>query len=99
MDQKDFTSVGVGWTGELPNICTLEEVAQFLRETVSSVRLMVRRDEFPNAWRSSKGYRIPKTDVLAYIEGKFGQKDIKKREQRNDAATGPDPDDPDSGIA
>ena len=71
---KDFTSVGEGWTGELPDICTVEEVAAYLRETTSSVRIMTKRGVFPNAWRAHKGYRIPRTDVLAYTEKMYGQR-------------------------
>lgn len=59
---------------DLPENALVPEVAQFFRTTVAVVRTWITDGAFPNAYMSGKSYRIPKKDVLAYMEAQYGKR-------------------------
>lgn len=69
---KDFTIVGSGWVGPLPELLTVDELAQYLREHPNFTRKLLRMGEFPRAFRQGGRWKIPKQDVLDYVERRWG---------------------------
>jgi excisionase family DNA binding protein len=76
VNEKDFKSVGEGWVGPLPDILTVEELAQYLRESPVTIRRMFREKEKTGDWkrvfRPGNTYKIPRQDVIDYIEKNYG---------------------------
>jgi excisionase family DNA binding protein len=69
---SDFENVGGGWVGPLPQILTVDELCQYLRETPTKVRALLRAGEFPKAFRLAGKWKIPAADVIAYTEKMYG---------------------------
>lgn len=75
MTKKDYTAVGEGWIGPLPEILTVEELAQFLREGTGAIRRKLNRPgqtDFPNVFRDGNRLKIPRVDVENYIQMRYG---------------------------
>jgi len=74
--ESDFSDVGEGWVGPLPEICTLEEVAQFFRETPLTIRRQINQREktgdFKRAFKKGGRWKVPRQDVEDYVQKMFG---------------------------
>lgn len=75
--KSDYSAVGEGWTGPLPDILTVDELAQYLRESPNTIRRFIREKDKTGDWqrvfRPGNTYKIPKQDVLDYIEKNYGE--------------------------
>lgn len=56
------------------------EVARHLALSDASIRRMLYRGEFPNAFKAGRAWKIPETDLEAYVENQ-------KRERRTATST------------
>lgn len=49
-------------------VLTVGEVAEELRIDVSTVRRLIYRKTFPGAFKAGRAWRIPRADLVEYIE-------------------------------
>ena len=70
--------LGEGWVGPLPEILTVDEVAQYLRESRAVIKRMIRETEKTGDWARSflrgNSYKIPREDVEDYVHKHYGTK-------------------------
>ncbi len=59
---------------QLPDLANTKEVSQFFRTTELTVRKWIKANAFPNAYQEGRAYLIPKPDVIAYMQSKYGQR-------------------------
>ena len=57
---------------DMPDNALVEEVAQFFRVTIPVVRKWIREGVFPNAYKPSRSFLVPKGDIIALMQKKYG---------------------------
>jgi hypothetical protein len=61
---------------DLPDLALVDEVAKFFRVTGYTIKAWLRAGEaFPNAFKVSSSWRIPKEDALAYAKKLYGDRE------------------------
>lgn len=59
----------------LPELCTVKELALFFRITVPTAKKWLNKNDLPSAFKIGGQWRIPKEDILALVKSMYGRKD------------------------
>lgn len=60
---------------DLPDNALVDEAAEFFRCTPLNIRNLIKDNAFPNTYKIGKQYRIPKKDIISYMESRYGKRD------------------------
>lgn len=59
----------------MPEICTVDELAEFFRVTRPTAIKWLKEDKLPEAFKIGGRWRIPKENILALAQSMYGKKD------------------------
>lgn len=66
----------------MPELCTINELAEFFRITVPTAKKYVQSDKLPQAFIMGTKWLIPKEDIINLAREMYGNKEIEWRKEK-----------------